>query len=113
MLIDVKKKQTLKIKEILETVAPALAKLRKLKIHKVTSPDIMKDIQYFENMQAHRQYKFGVLMTREGQTREEEMFHNLHGHEGFTHLLETLGTLVSLEGFTGFRGGLDVKRTRT
>lgn len=36
----------------------------------------MKDIQYFDNMQAHQSYKFGVLFAKKGQLNEEVMFHN-------------------------------------
>ena len=80
-------------------------------------------------------YKIGVLYAKEGQTTENEMYNNGMpsssrppqniippiiivsqistpteiGSAQFEQFLDFLGSRVTLEGFTGFRGGLDVK----
>jgi len=56
-------------------------------------------------------YKFGVLYCKDGQKTEEEMFSNKFENcsDLFKQFLLFLGDYVTLKGFTGFRGGLDIK----
>lgn len=57
-------------------------------------------------------YKFGVLFAKEGQT-QNEMFGNTEPSAEFERFLSLLGDRVSLLGWQGFRGGLDVKHGHT
>jgi len=58
-------------------------------------------------------FKIGVLYSREGQIKEEEMFSNEHGSYLFEEFLDLLGDRIKLNGFSGFRGGLDVTNDTT
>jgi hypothetical protein len=60
-----------------------------------------------------KSYKFGVLFCKEGQTREEEMFSNVHGDEALESFLTFLGQKVQLKGWEGYRGGLDARNDST
>lgn len=60
-----------------------------------------------------KSYKFGILFCKEGQTREEEMFSNVHGNEAFETFLTFLGQKVVLKGWEGYRGGLDARNDST
>lgn len=57
----------------------------------------------------HTRYKFGVLLIKEGQTREEEWFSNDHDSEPFNQFLNIIGNPVKLKGYTGWAAGLDTK----
>ena len=54
-------------------------------------------------------YKFGVLYCREGQDDENDMFSNTEVSEDYLAFLAFLGEEITLEGWTRFRGGLDVQ----
>ena len=62
------------------------------------------------------QYKFGVLYARPGQT-QNEMFANVDPHteenDDYNRFLSLLGDRIELQGWTSFRGGLDVKHNHT
>ena len=66
-----------------------------------------KLIRNFDNHTANKNFKFGVIYMRKGQTTEEELFSNQEHSEAFDNFLGLLGQQVELKGFTGFRGGLD------
>lgn len=72
-----------------------------------------------------RNYKFGVLFCKEGQTTENEWFGNglkisllkwnlnlflfkEHGSDEFNEFLDVIGDRINLQGWNKFRGGLDV-----
>ncbi len=57
-------------------------------------------------------HKFGVLYAKEGQN-QNEMFGNKTPSAQFDRFLALLGDRVALQGFAGFRGGLDVKHGHT
>ncbi|KAI9251579.1 hypothetical protein BY458DRAFT_16484 [Sporodiniella umbellata] len=54
-------------------------------------------------------YKFGVLLVKEGQTKEEEWFANQHDSPSFVRFLDVIGRRVELKGYTGWSAGLDRK----
>eukprot|EP00118_Oscarella_pearsei_P028425 m.2117 g.2117 ORF g.2117 m.2117 type:complete len:905 (+) comp8320_c0_seq2:329-3043(+) len=54
-------------------------------------------------------HKVGVVYVKDGQTREDEILGNGRGSAAFNGFLRLLGDRVSLKGFDGFRGGLDVR----
>eukprot|EP01114_Cavostelium_apophysatum_P000883 TRINITY_DN1076_c0_g2_i1.p1 TRINITY_DN1076_c0_g2~~TRINITY_DN1076_c0_g2_i1.p1 ORF type:complete len:662 (-),score=153.65 TRINITY_DN1076_c0_g2_i1:58-1905(-) len=67
------------------------------------------DLLKFETTQVMSKAKFGLLLRREGQTKEEEMFSNAELTPRFTEFLNFLGDVIPLQGHKGFTGGLDVK----
>eukprot|EP01137_Pigoraptor_chileana_P025263 Opistho-2@94476 len=60
-----------------------------------------------------RQYKFGIVYGKDGQTTEEQFFGNCEMSPAFDEFLNMMGERVSLLGFTKYRAGLDVKYEMT
>ena len=54
-----------------------------------------------------------VLYAKNGQNVEEDVYSNQQDSVAFKHFLMMLGNVVSLNGFTGYRGGLNVKENST
>ncbi len=54
-------------------------------------------------------YKFGILYAKEGQIDENDMFGNTQTSAAFEEFLELIGDKIPLQGWTKYRGGLDVK----
>jgi len=57
--------------------------------------------------------KVGILLVKDGQKEQDEMFGNKENSPAFTEFLNLLGDQVTLTGFVGFRGGLDTKYETT
>ncbi|CDQ82725.1 unnamed protein product [Oncorhynchus mykiss] len=74
------------------------------------APDL---ITAFDEHRVSLNFKFGVLYQREGQLTEEDILCNNEESEEFQEFLSILGDTVTLQGFTGFRGGLDVCHGQT
>uniref|UniRef100_A0A8C2E192 Si:ch1073-90m23.1 n=1 Tax=Cyprinus carpio TaxID=7962 RepID=A0A8C2E192_CYPCA len=72
-----------------------------------------KIIMVFDEHRVSPNFKFGVLYQREGQLTEEDILSNNEESEEFLEFLSILGQTVKLQGFTGFRGGLDVSHGQT
>ncbi|XP_018973726.1 rap1 GTPase-activating protein 2 [Cyprinus carpio] len=70
-------------------------------------------IMAFDEHRVSQNFKFGVLYQREGQLTEEDILSNSEESEEFLEFLSILGQTVKLQGFTGFRGGLDVSHGQT
>jgi RAP1 GTPase activating protein 1 len=49
------------------------------------------------------------LYSKDGQTKEDDMFTNIDSSNEFEEFLDFIGDRVKLEGWKGFRGGLDVR----
>jgi len=88
-------------------------KLATVKFRKVKSPEFPKELASMENKLVHKTYKFGVLYCKDGQVKESDMFRNVEQSNEFTEFLEFLGDRIALKGWTGYRGGLDVKTDTT
>uniref|UniRef100_A0A3Q2D4X2 GTPase-activating Rap/Ran-GAP domain-like protein 3 n=1 Tax=Cyprinodon variegatus TaxID=28743 RepID=A0A3Q2D4X2_CYPVA len=58
-------------------------------------------------------FKFGVLYAKDGQLTDDEMFSNETGSENFDKFLNLLGDTITLQGWAGYRGGLDTKNDTT
>ncbi|EPB65890.1 Rap/ran-GAP [Ancylostoma ceylanicum] len=69
-------------------------------------------VQYDEHVLTNT-YKFGVIYQRSGQISEEELFGNARGGPAFQEFLNVLGDTVELQGFSGYRGGLDTVHGQT
>jgi len=54
-----------------------------------------------------------VLYCKDEQTKESEMFCNVQTSPEYDEFLDFLGDRIQLQGWTGYRGGLDVKNNST
>ncbi|XP_028833423.1 rap1 GTPase-activating protein 2 isoform X2 [Denticeps clupeoides] len=70
-------------------------------------------ITAFDEHRVSQNFKFGVLYQKEGQITEADILSNNEESEEFLEFLSVLGQTVKLQGFTGFRGGLDVCHGQT
>ena len=59
-----------------------------------------------------RKYKFGVVCVREGMSEEDIFSHNDYS-PAYNQFLHFLGTQIELQGWTGYKGDLDVKNGGT
>ncbi|XP_055009684.1 GTPase-activating Rap/Ran-GAP domain-like protein 3 isoform X4 [Boleophthalmus pectinirostris] len=79
----------------------------------ILNPDIQKDLLVLEEQEGSVNFKFGVLFAKDGQLTDDEMFSNEKGSEGFDKFLNLLGDIITLQGWAGYRGGLDTKNDTT
>ncbi|XP_061656602.1 GTPase-activating Rap/Ran-GAP domain-like protein 3 isoform X2 [Syngnathoides biaculeatus] len=79
----------------------------------ILNPDIQKDLLVLEEQEGSVNFKFGVLFAKDGQLTDDEMFSNEMGSESFEKFLKLLGDTVTLQGWAGYRGGLDTKNDTT
>ncbi|KAM3613892.1 uncharacterized protein V6R79_006707 [Siganus canaliculatus] len=70
-------------------------------------------ITTFDEHRVSPNFKFGILWQRDGQFTEEDILSNNEESNDFKEFLSILGDTVQLQGFTGFRGGLDVCHGQT
>ncbi|AWO96431.1 putative rap1 GTPase-activating protein 2-like isoform 2 [Scophthalmus maximus] len=70
-------------------------------------------ITTFDEHRVSQNFKFGILYQKEGQFTEEDILGNNDESEEFKEFLSILGETIQLQGFTGFRGGLDVCHGQT
>ncbi|XP_077352968.1 GTPase-activating Rap/Ran-GAP domain-like protein 3 isoform X2 [Festucalex cinctus] len=79
----------------------------------ILNPDIQKDLLVLEEQEGSVNFKFGVLFAKDGQLTDDEMFSNETGSESFDKFLKLLGDSITLQGWAGYRGGLDTKNDTT
>ncbi|KAM8828091.1 GTPase-activating Rap/Ran-GAP domain-like protein 3 isoform 2-T2 [Spinachia spinachia] len=79
----------------------------------ILNPEIQKDLLVLEEQEGSVNFKFGVLFAKDGQLTDDEMFSNETGSESFEKFLTLLGDAVTLQGWAGYRGGLDTKNDTT
>ncbi|KAG8009981.1 Rap1 GTPase-activating protein 2 [Nibea albiflora] len=70
-------------------------------------------ITAFDEHRVSPNFKFGILCQKDGQFTEEDILSNNEESEAFKEFLSILGKTIQLQGFTGFRGGLDVCHGQT
>ncbi|XP_049439589.1 rap1 GTPase-activating protein 2 isoform X1 [Epinephelus fuscoguttatus] len=70
-------------------------------------------ITAFDEHRVSPNFKFGVLYQKDGQFTEEDILSNNEESEEFKEFLSVLGETIQLQGFSGFRGGLDVCHGQT
>ena len=85
--------------------------IREVKLSEMQSGNMQQDLLVLEEQEGAVNFKIGVLYGKSGQTTDDEMFSNEHGSDGFEKFYQSLGSVKTLLGFTGFRGGLDVRRS--
>uniref|UniRef100_A0A8C7UEL6 GTPase-activating Rap/Ran-GAP domain-like protein 3 n=1 Tax=Oncorhynchus mykiss TaxID=8022 RepID=A0A8C7UEL6_ONCMY len=79
----------------------------------ILNPEIQKDLLVLEEQEGSVNFKFGVLYAKDGQLTDDEMFSNESGSQSFDKFLNLLGDTISLQGWAGYRGGLDTKNDTT
>ncbi|KAG7498264.1 GTPase-activating Rap Ran-GAP domain 3 isoform X2 [Solea senegalensis] len=79
----------------------------------ILNPEIQKDLLVLEEQEGSVNFKFGVLYAKDGQLTDDEMFSNETGSETFDKFLNLLGDSITLQGWAGYRGGLDTKNDTT
>ncbi|XP_069025014.1 GTPase-activating Rap/Ran-GAP domain-like protein 3 isoform X2 [Embiotoca jacksoni] len=79
----------------------------------ILNPEIQKDLLVLEEQEGSVNFKFGVLYAKDGQLTDDEMFSNETGSEKFDKFLNLLGDTITLQGWAGYRGGLDTKNDTT
>ncbi|KAM4635086.1 GTPase-activating Rap/Ran-GAP domain-like protein 3 isoform 3-T3 [Polymixia lowei] len=79
----------------------------------ILNPEIQKDLLVLEEQEGSVNFKFGVLFAKDGQLTDDEMFSNETGSESFDKFLTLLGDTITLQGWAGYRGGLDTKNDTT
>ncbi|XP_075869926.1 GTPase-activating Rap/Ran-GAP domain-like protein 3 isoform X2 [Nelusetta ayraudi] len=79
----------------------------------ILNPEIQKDLLVLEEQEGSVNFKFGVLYAKDGQLTDDEMFSNETGSESFEKFLGLLGDSITLQGWAGYRGGLDTKNDTT
>ncbi|KAL4617428.1 GTPase-activating Rap/Ran-GAP domain-like protein 3 isoform X1 [Arapaima gigas] len=102
--------KTLSVKSILS--AMNLDRFEKAP-REILNPDIQKDLLVLEEQEGSVNFKFGVLYAKDGQLTDDEMFSNETGSENFNKFLNLLGDTITLQGWAGYRGGLDTKNDTT
>lgn len=96
-------------KEVLEYICPEIS-LSCLKMGVLNADEQLLKL---DEQVLTRTYKVGVLLCRNGQSTEEEMYNNEHSSPAFEDFLSILGERVRLQGFSKYRGGLDNKTDTT
>jgi len=94
--------------KVLAALYNLMPPLRPLRLKFVKDPHISQDLLHLEDRLLIKNYKFGVIYCKEGQTNEEEMFSNEQGSAQFEEFLNLLGQKVPLKGWKGFDGELDI-----
>ena len=78
-------------------------------------PNVYRALLHFEDrtVVTSTRYKFGLMYAGPNQSQESEIFDNRAMSGEFLDFCKMLGDIVTLQGFTGYRGGLDVKNNNT
>jgi len=79
----------------------------------LNNKSLEKELLHMENRFLIKNYKFGIIYAKEGQTDERDMFSNEHGSKHFDKFLGMLGTRLTLKGWTGYKGELDCEKNST
>merc|ERR1711916_2300 len=95
---------------IIKALDPSLPANR---LRLVKDPALIERLEYIEDKQAIRGFKFGILYAQPGQTKEDEMFATQETSPEYEEFLDFLGDRVPLSGWSKFRAGLDVKSGTT
>jgi len=84
-----------------------------LKWQEAKSANATRDIARMEQLLVPSAYKFGIIYQKDGQTTENDMFCNKTASNEFEEFINWIGERVKLQGWEGYRGGLDVKSNST
>lgn len=97
-----------------KAIKAAVPDLAKVNLVKIKGPELSEEMAKMEAKEVvlGTRYKFGVLYAKAGQT-EDEIFANEKPSADFEEFLDFLGDRISLQGWTKYTGGLDVKSGST
>jgi len=82
-------------------------------IRAIDHPALQESLVQFEKADVFKRYKFGVLLVKEGQTRDDEFFANREPTPHFEEFLEVLGEKIELQGWKKYAGGLNTSNHST
>jgi RAP1 GTPase activating protein 1 len=82
-------------------------------VREVKETKHIDELAMFETNELQTKFKWGVLYAKHGQTKEDQMFANNETSEHFKEFLSTLGETITLNGWTGYTGGLDTNKNMT
>ncbi|GAM25118.1 hypothetical protein SAMD00019534_082930 [Acytostelium subglobosum LB1] len=102
-------------KDMVKMLKKARPQYQNFNIKEVKDESMLVHLLDFESKNnVQRNFKFGVLYCRDGQTEENEIYAN---HEPFSkqyqEFLDLLGERVTLKGWKAYRGGLDIREDTT
>jgi len=110
--IDILISQNLRSKDREKKIVAALkvscSHLVKSKLNLVRTEALSLELLKYEARHVVAHSKIGILLRKNDQNTEDEMYRNDSNTPAFQEFLEFLGEEVKLNGFKGFRGGLDV-----
>jgi len=97
-----------------KSIQKTCPELGNVRWEKVKNSEIARELMSMEERSIFGNYKFGVLYSNDGQT-ENDLFAVTEDQtsDDYKEFLEFLGDKIVLEGWQGFRGGLDVKSNTT
>lgn len=101
-------------KDRLRALKQLQERLSSVTLLKTTDPGLKQFLLNAEQRLIPKNYKFGILYMKEGQSQENEFFQN-NVEEGslFDDFLHLIGDRIELFGWDRFRGGLDTRRNAT
>ncbi|EGC30055.1 hypothetical protein DICPUDRAFT_83973 [Dictyostelium purpureum] len=101
--------------ELINTIKSIfLSNYPELQFQKIpNNSETRKMLQYWETAQMTKDYKFGLLYRKNGQTNENNFFSNTNESPEYKEFLEFIGEKVKLKGWENYKGGLDVKSDTT
>lgn len=79
------------------------------KITEIKDADVQDELLLLEEQEGAVNFKIGVLSAKAGQRTDDQMFSNKKASPLFEAFYSMLGNVLPLRGWTGFRGGLDVR----
>lgn len=103
-------------KSQMKNLANQMPFLSDYKLQEVRGDDVdvfTENLLQYEDKEIVSSYKIGVIYAKDGQTTDDEYFNNAETPLLMEEFLTFLGDKVKLEGFQGYRGGLDVKTGTT
>lgn len=74
----------------------------------IDHPDLQDALVKFEKSEVFKRFKFGVVVVKEGQTKDDQYFSNVDGSERWYEFLTVIGKKITLAGWKDYAGGLDV-----
>jgi len=102
------------LKQLVEFGADAFG--TEIELHEVGekhAESLKQDLLHMEDRILIKAYKFGVVYCRKGQTDERDMFSNVKPSKLFTEFMQMMGTKTKLQGYKGYKGGLDTEHNTT
>eukprot|EP00049_Salpingoeca_infusionum_P024733 m.16827 g.16827 ORF g.16827 m.16827 type:complete len:854 (-) comp7242_c0_seq2:198-2759(-) len=75
--------------------------------------DVQSRLLTLEEQEGAVNFKIGILYAKKGQQSDDEMFSNERASPAFRKFYESMGNVINLQNYVGFRGGLDVKSGST